>query len=162
MKKMIFIFLLLAAIVSVLFYAYSDPGYVMVAYQHWIIATSVWVAIATALIAFMAVYFILRTFHFFTSLPAVLRQRKKISRAKKFQSYLSQAIVDRLLGNHKKAEKYFVKAANVSEDPASMYLLAAQSANVIHAIERREKYLEQVLLLKPEYQAAVLHIRAPK
>ena len=50
----------------------------------------------------------------------------------------------------------------MSDDSASMYLLAAQSANVIHAVERREKYLEMVLLQKPDYQAAVLQIRAPK
>lgn len=159
MKKLFFMVVLLAAIVAIIFYAHNDPGYVMISYQHWIIATSVWVAIATVLITFFVIYFLLRTLHFFTSLPAVFRQRKKISRAKKFQSYLSQAIVDRLLGNHKKAEKYFVRAANVSDDPASMYLLAAQSANVIHAIERREKYLEAALLLKPEYQAAVLQVR---
>ncbi|GEM_PF-5793032 len=162
MKKIFFILLFLAAIAAVIFYAHKDPGYVMISFQHWIVATSVWVAIATLVVAFFVIYFLLRTFHFFTSLPAVLRQRKKISRAKKFQSYLSQAIIERLMGNHKKAEKYFVKAANVSEDPASMYLLAAQSANVIHAIERREKYLEEIILLKPEYQAAVLQIRAPK
>lgn len=162
MKKLFFIFLFLAAIVAVLFYTHEDPGYVMISYQHWIIATSVWVAIATVLVTFFAIYFLLRALHFFTSLPSVLRRRKKISYAKKFQAYLSQAIIERLLGNHKKAEKYFVKAAGVSEDPASMYLLAAQSANVIHAIERREKYLETALLKKPEYQAAVLQIRAPK
>jgi HemY protein len=162
MKKLIFIFIFLAAIAAVLFYTHEDPGYVMISYQHWIIATSVWVAVATVLIAFFAIYFLLRTLHFFTSLPSVLRRRKKMARAKKFQAYLSQAVIERLLGNHKKAEKYFVKAANVGDDPASMYLLAAQSANVIHAIERREKYLEMVLLEKPEYQAAVLQIRAPK
>lgn len=162
MKKLIFMFLFLAAIVAVLFYAHKDPGYVMISYDHWIIATSAWVAAATVLITFLILYFLMRTWHFFISLPAVLRKRKKLSRAKKFQSYLSQAIIDRLLGNHKKAEKYFVKAASVSDDPASMYLLAAQSANVIHAIERREKYLETVLLKKPEYHAAVLQIRAPR
>ncbi len=117
---------------------------------------------ATVFIAFFAIYFLLRTLHFFTSLPAALRQRKKISRAKKFQFWLSQAIVDRLLGNHRKAEKYFLRAAAVSDDPAAMYLLAAQSANVMHAIERREKHLEAALLMKPEYGAAVLQIRTPK
>src|SRR3990167_7409881 len=159
MKKFIFIILLLAAIVAVLFYAHKDPGYVMISFQNWIVATSVWVALATLLIGFLTIYFLLRLFHFFTSLPTVLRQRKKLSHAKKFQSYLSEAIINRLLGNHKKAEKYFVKAANVSDDPASMYLLAAQSASVMHAIDRREKYLEMVLSEKPAYQAAILQIR---
>lgn len=159
MKKLFFIFLFSLLVAMILYYAHKDPGYVMISYQHWIIATSVWVAVATVLLAFFVIYFLLRTLHFFTSLPTVLRHRRKLKRVKKLQSWLSQGIICRLLGNHKKAEKYFVKAAAVSDDPASLFLLAAQSANVVNAADRREKYLQMALSAKPEYAAAVMQIR---
>lgn len=160
MKKFLFLILLIVAAALALFYFHGGPGYVMVSYQHWMVATSLWVAIAIILLAFVLLHYFFRTWRFFTSLPAVMRQRKKITRAKNFQLYLSQAVINRLMGNHKKAEKYFVKAANASDDPAAMYLLAAQSATVLSEIERREKYLETALAQKPEYQDAVLQIRA--
>jgi HemY protein len=160
MKKLGLWLIFCGAVAVILFYAPKDAGYMMIAYHHWVIATSFWVGIISLFVLFLVLHYFLRVVHFFSAIPKRMRQRKTITRAKKLQSLLSQGIIFRLLGNHKKAEKFFVKAAGLADDPASMYLLAAQSANVLHEIERREKYLLMAVAQRPDYESAALQIRA--
>ena len=62
MKKLFLLFVVLLIAIGLGFLIHQDPGYAMVSYEHWVVATSIWVAVATVLIAFFVFYYFLRFF----------------------------------------------------------------------------------------------------
>lgn len=56
MIRVLFAFLILLAAVILGIQLNKDPGYVLIAINHWTIETTVWVAIFTLILLFMIVY----------------------------------------------------------------------------------------------------------
>lgn len=109
MKKLFLIFFVLLIAIGLGFLIHQDPGYVMVSYDKWVIATSIWVGAATTLIAFFIFYFFIRFFSNVMNLPKKMRKRKMRLRAKNYRKWMSLGIAELANGNQKKAEKCFSK-----------------------------------------------------
>lgn len=109
MKKLFLLFIVLLLAIGLGFLIHQDPGYAMVSYRHWMIATSIWVAGACLLFAFIIFYIFIRIIKNIFSIPKMLARRKKFRDAKKYRQYMVLGISMLASGNHKKAEKYFLK-----------------------------------------------------
>ena len=83
MKKLFLLFIVLFIAIGLGYLIHQDPGYVMVSYNHWVIATSLWVAIAILIIAFFVLYFFLRTIITVFDIPDKLRRHRKSANEKK-------------------------------------------------------------------------------
>jgi HemY protein len=109
MKKLFFLFIVLLAAIGLGFLIHKDPGYAMVSYNHWVIATSMWVAAATLLLAFIIFYFIVRLIKTIFSIPKRLARRRQFIHAQKYRKYMTLGIAELNNSNVKKAQKYFVR-----------------------------------------------------
>jgi len=109
MKKLFLLFLVLTVAIGLGFLIHKDPGYAMVSYEHWVIATSVWVAAATLLIAFIIFYFIVRIIKNIFGIPKMLTRRRLFINAKKYKNYMTLGVAELTNGNTKKANKYFLR-----------------------------------------------------
>lgn len=109
MKKLFLLFLILLVAIGLGFLIHQDPGYAMVSYKHWVIATSIWVAAATLLLAFIILYFLMRVIKNIFAIPKMLARRRVFLNARKYRNYITLGVAELTNGNAKKANKYFLK-----------------------------------------------------
>ena len=112
MKKLLSLFIVLLIAIGLGFLIHKDPGYVMVSYDHWVIATSIWVAVACCLLGFVIFYFFLRLFINLFAIPKKLKRRRQWRNAKKYRKYMMLGISLRASDDPKKrakANNYFLK-----------------------------------------------------
>lgn len=144
MKIIFFIFFILLVAIGLGFLVHQDPGLIMVTYDHWMVATSIWVGIATLIIAFCVLYFFVRLFKNIAAIPKKLSRRSALSHAQKYQLYMTQAISALNIGEFKRAEKYFSKAGNDTSSYVA-YLSAAKAAQRQNQLSKRDAYIQKAL-----------------
>lgn len=142
-KSLFYTFIILLIAIGLGFLIHRDPGYVMISYDHWVIATSVWTALATIFIFFILLYFFIRVFKNTIALPEVFSRASKIKNAKRYQELMSLAMIALTSGDYANAEKYFLKSAKRTDAPAANYLIAAEMAHKQEKIKTRDQYLEK-------------------
>lgn len=130
MKKLFLLFFILLIAIVIGFLIHEDPGYVTVSYKHLMISTSVWVAAACVLLAFIIFYFIMRVITNIAEIPAKLARHKQISESKKYRDYMMLGISELANGNQKKANHYFSKLRKWD-------LISEVEFNQVSALERR-------------------------
>lgn len=154
MRTLFFLFLILLVAVGLGFLIHQDPGYIVIAYQQWTIATSIWIGLVIVLIAFLVLYFVVRLFKNIVSIPRLLARRRQFLNLQGYQKYMTQGVLALAIGDFKKAEKYFVKVIGKNNSYAN-YLLAAQAAQGQKAFDRRDNYLKTAFQLAKDNTFAV-------
>lgn len=142
-KALFYILIILLAAIGLVFLMHQDPGYAVIAYHHWVIATSFWVALATILITFLLLYCLIRLCKNIMALPKVISRARQLSHAKHYQEITSSAMMAFVMANYAGAEKLFVKSAKQADAPAACYLMAAEAAHLQNKIKTRDLYLEK-------------------
>lgn len=156
MKKIFFAFLVLLGAIGLGFLIHQDPGYVMISYQQWIIATNIWVAVATLILAFFILYFFVRLLKNIFGLPEFFARRKQKRYAKKYQLHVAAGLIDMALGKCDHAEKHFEKMIRyTAANDVSGYLLAAKAAHDEKQFAKRDGYLQKALLINPDAHFAI-------
>ena len=141
MRTLFSLFLLLLIAVGLGFLVQKDPGYVVIGYNHWTAATSLWVAVCIIVLTFFVLYLIVRIFKNIFAIPEYFSHRRFILNLQRYQKYTSQGIADLSVGNYRAAEKLFAKLSRKNKNYTT-YLLAAQAAQAQHAYDRRDQYLK--------------------
>lgn len=142
-KAVFYTFIILLAAIGLGFLIHRDPGYAMISYNHWVIATSIWTALAFIFILFVVLYFFIRLFKNAAALPEIFSRASKIRNATRYQELMSLAMIAATSGDYAAAEKYFLKSVKRTNMPASNYLMAADMAQRQEKIKTRDKYLEK-------------------
>lgn len=118
-------------------------GYVLIAYRHWSIETSLWVAVIACIIFFLILYFIFRTIGRTTRISKNIRRWKKMRRYRKARQLTNYGLCQLAEGDWQRAEQTLIKAAQITKSPLINYLAAARTAQAQQAYERRDNYLRQ-------------------
>lgn len=160
MKKLFFVFLMLLLAIGLGFLIHEDPGYVMVSFKNWIIATSVWVAAITLILAFLLLYFLVRFLKNTASFPKKLARRWQWMAMQKSHLLMTQGLAAFEAGCYMKAEKYFVKAAHKTTSAHALYLLAARAAQAQWAEKRRDAYLKEAIAVAGKETVSIALTRA--
>ena len=143
MKKVLFIFIILLFSIGFGFLVHQDAGYVLIAYNHWAIETSIWVALAAILIAFLVLKVISSIFRGTFSLNKRFKHWN-LSRAHHHEEKTYQKGITHLIdGQYKKAEDFFNKLAKMQPHQLAIYLLLAITAQKQKAYDRRDTYIKQ-------------------
>lgn len=109
MKTLFLLFIILLAAIGLGFLIHNDPGYAMISYHHWMIATNLWVAIALFFLAFFILYFLMRMIVNIVAIPKMLARRRLYLNAQQYKKYMTLGISLLANGDHKQAEKCFLK-----------------------------------------------------
>lgn len=155
MRYLIFGFILLLLAVWLGLEMSRGPGYVLIAYRHWSIETSLWVAAVLLIIAFVLLYFIFRTIGRTTRISKNIRRWKRMRRRRKARQLTNIGLCQLAEGDWHSAEQTLTKAAQLAKSPLINYLAAARAAQAQQAYERRDEYLRKAHMTTKGSEMAV-------
>lgn len=143
MKYLLFGFALLLLSIWLGLEMSRGAGYVFIAYRHWSVETSLWVAIISLIIAFFIFYFIFRTIGRTTRIAKSIRQWRRMRQYRQTRRLTEKSDCELAEGRWIDAEQTALKAAKMNPMPLNNYLIAAQAANAQQAYDRRDNYLRR-------------------
>lgn len=142
MMKFIILFissLLLATAASI--YIQHDGGYMTMTIAGWTVQMSFALFVITVIILFLILHVLVRVINGVINAPEQLRQWHANKAQRLSEQYLSQGLISLVKGDFISAEKLLIKGAKHSQSPLANYLAAAQIAQKLGVLERRDQYL---------------------
>lgn len=152
---MLMAFIILLAAVMLGVQMNTNSGYVLITINHWIIETTVWVALFGVLILCTAVHLILQLAHKIYRLPGALHQWHNKRLALKAQAVTRKGLIEYSEGYWKKAQHHLIQAIPNTDTPLLNYLTAARAAQKIGDSQLRDHYLREAQQSMPEAKIAV-------
>ncbi|HHH35942.1 MAG TPA: heme biosynthesis protein HemY [Gammaproteobacteria bacterium] len=149
---------LLAVVIALV--AREDPGYIVINYRDWTIETSLVLGVVAVLLAFVALYFVIRFLVNAGRLPRNLGQWRARRLHLKSHRALDQGVLALINGQWKEAERNLIRYTSVNESPLLNYLFAARAAEKQGAHGRRDRYLELARAHMPRAETAIGLTRA--
>src|SRR3569833_1480494 len=130
--------LILIGAVGLALFAYADTGHIVIAYGDWTVETSLALAVAAILLAFLALHYLIRLWVGLRAVPYRLRRWRRHRRNAKVQHTYQRGMIALAEGHWQEAEKWLLKHVHHSETPALHYLAAAEAAEEQGAHVRRD------------------------
>lgn len=141
MRYLVILLLVLLAATTVALLVQDDPGYAALTYGSWTVETSLAVLLATVVVGYGAVYFLLRLLLAVWRLPRRMRDYRRRRRSELARQALNQGLIDLAEGRWESAERLLGRHAADSDNPLINYLGAARAAGQLEAHDRRDNYL---------------------
>lgn len=148
MKFLLLFFLVVLIAAGFGFFAYENPGTVVITYGHWMVSTHFWVAVVVVIVGFILFYGLIRVFKNIAALPSMISNHLDMNRERKQREYAAEAYCDYIKGNYEKAEKYFIKATENNSFAYLDYLKAAKAAQKCGHVAERNGYLQKAAQFK--------------
>lgn len=155
MIRLLFAFLILFAAVALGTQLHKDPGYVLVAINHWTIETTVWIALFSLSLLFFIFYFFLRLCQKIAHSPAAWSQWNAKRLALKAQAITRKGLIEYSEGYWQKAKNHLIQALPNTDTPLLNYLTAARAAQKMGDNQLRDDYLREAQQSMPEAKIAV-------
>lgn len=150
---------LLAVVIALI--AREDPGYVVINYRDWTLETSLILAIVAVLLAFVALYLLVRFLAGIKRMPEQVGKWRQQRQELESQRALNRGVVALISGQWMEAERDLIRAADSGgKIPMINYLFAARAAEKLGARNRRDQYLELARKSMPGAETAVGLTRA--
>lgn len=134
---------------------HQDSGYVLIAYHGWTLETGLWIGLLLLVVALLLLYLIFKILAGIFTLDRRIRNYLKKRNEHKTLEYLENGYQWLAEGNGAKAEEKLVKAATNERISWVSMLGAANAAQLQHAIDRRDEYLNRALAKAPKSELAV-------
>lgn len=155
MKRLLILLVVLVASVWLGLQVQRDPGYVLLAYQHWAIETSVWVALASLLVLCYTLYSLVKFLSKLSKTPGLFRRWKKKQRVLAAQKHTMRGLLALAEGQWQKAEKNLIRGSQYGDMPLISYLAAAWATQEQGQHLQRDEYIQQAFLANPDAQIAI-------
>ena len=155
MVRTLFIFILLLGSVLLGIQLKADPGYVLIGINHWIIETTLWVALFGLLLLFMIGHTFLQFCHKISKTPGTINKWHSRRLAQKAQDITRQGLIEYSEGYWQKAKNHLIQALPNTDTPLLNYLTAARAAQKMGDSQLRDHYLREAQQSMPEAKIAV-------
>jgi HemY protein len=155
MTRLIIAFFILLAAVVLGVQLNKDPGYVLIALNHWTLETTVWIALFGLIILFILLYFFLRLVQKISHTPGALSRWHSRKLAQKAQAITRKGLIEYSEGYWQKAKTHLIQALPNTDTPLLNYLTAARAAQKMGDSQLRDNYLREAQQSMPEAKIAV-------
>ncbi len=155
MRWLILAVAILAAAVGAAVMLQQYPGYVYVEVGVWTVETTLAFLVGGLLLAFLALYVLLRLAGFVLRTPRSFLRGAHGRRTERSRRGLTRGLIEMAEGRWQQAEKILTRHAPDSDTALLHYLAAARAAQQLGAYERRDAYLKQAIEANPEADIAV-------
>jgi len=155
MIRVFFAFLLLLGAVCLGIQLNMDPGYVLIAINHWTVETTLWVAIFSLIILFTLSHLLLRLCHKIAKTPSSISHWHARHLAQKAQETTRRGLIEYSEGYWQKAKTHLIQALPNTDTPLINYLTAARAAQKMGDSQLRDHYLREAQQSMPEAKIAV-------
>lgn len=132
-----------------------DPGYVLIAVNHWTVETTLWVAIFALLLLFFITHFFLKLCDKITKTPGAVNKWYSRHLAHKAQATTRRGLIEYSEGYWQKAQNHLIQALPNTDTPLLNYLTAARAAQKMGNSQLRDNYLREAQQSMPEAKIAV-------
>lgn len=136
-------FILLAVSIYVGIQIAHVDNYMVISYDHWVVESSLWVALLAVLLLFLLLHFLLRFISKSSRVAKSYQIWRRGRRQRKARALTQQGLCQLAEAHWKKAEQTLVRAARITSKSLVDYLGAATAANAQHAFDRRDDYLHR-------------------
>lgn len=134
---------------------HQDPGYVLIAINHWTIETTLGVAVFILIILFLSAHIFLKLCRHISSIPRTISQWNIRRLTSKAQETTRQGLIEYSEGYWEKAQNHLIKALPHIDTPLLNYLTAARAAQKMGNSQLRDHYLREAQQSMPEAKIAV-------
>lgn len=155
LKRLLLLLIISAAVYAGYYIKQQGSGFVLIQYQDFSIETSVFVFSGLIFLLFIFLYALLRFVFNLVKIPDFISHSYKNYQDKKSSSGLINGLTLFTEGHFKKAENIFIKQASVNQNSFLNYLLAARAAQLLHADDRRDHYLNLAHQINPDAGTAI-------
>ncbi|KTD64347.1 heme biosynthesis HemY N-terminal domain-containing protein [Legionella spiritensis] len=155
MIRVFFIFIILLASVWLGIQLNRDPGYLLIAINHWTIETTLWFAILAVVFAFILLHMFLVLLSKITHIPGTYQTWLAKRRAQKAQATTRRGLIEFSEGYWSEAKNHLIKALPDTDTPLLNYLTAARAAQEMGDSQLRDDYLREAQQSMPEAKIAV-------
>lgn len=132
-----------------------DPGYLLVAYQHWTVEMPLWVATILFLITLFVCYVVIRIIQNTRALPAYWQHWTYGRRNRKTSYLTTDGLIALAVGNLRKAQRKFIRASKQQDWAWLNYLAAATTCHQQREYEQRDIYLNTARNITPSADTAI-------
>jgi HemY protein len=133
----------------------KDPGYVLIAMNHWTVETTLWVLILSLMLLFLLLYLTLRLCHKVAHTPRAISRWHSKRLAQKAQAITRKGLIEYSEGYWNKAKNHLVQALPNADTPLLNYLTAARAAQKMGDSQLRDNFLREAQQSMPEAKIAV-------
>ncbi|MFC3908002.1 heme biosynthesis HemY N-terminal domain-containing protein [Legionella dresdenensis] len=155
MIKLLLLFAVLLVSVWVGVQLSHDPGYLLIAINHWTVETTLWVAITGMIIVFLLLHGLLVLLNRLHRLPENYQQWKVKHRTQKAQAKTRKGLIEFSEGHWQSAQNHLIKALPNTDTPLINYLTAARAAQEMGDNQLRDDYLREAQQSMPDAKIAV-------
>lgn len=142
MRWLLWLALSLGLGVGVALLAARDPGYLLIHWAGWQVEIrSLVVALLIALLGFVVLHWLFNTGTGLRRLGKRLAERRRVNRFARARESLVEGLQELRTGHLASAERHLLREVTRSETPLLHYLAAAQAAELLGALDRRDLYL---------------------
>jgi len=155
MMRLFTLFILVIASMLIGVQLHNDPGYVLIAINHWTIETTLWLAIFALLLLFLVSYFVIQILGKLNHSPASLKQWRDQRKIIKANQQTRLGLIQFSEGYFEKATVHLQKALSNTDSPLINYLTLARAAQEMGDSTRRDQYLREAQRTTPDAQIAI-------
>lgn len=121
----------------------SNTGYVLISYRHFLLETSLWMAIILIVVVFYILFLILKFLRFMFMTHGHFRRWQQQQRLIKSHTTTGGGLLALVEADWENAETLLVKGLESSTIPVVNFIGAAQAASELGNIEKRDEYLQK-------------------
>ena len=133
----------------------KDPGYVLIAINHWTVESTLWVAGFGLLLLFIVLHIVIQSIDKVARTPAKLHEWNTRRLAQKAQATTRQGLIEYSEGYWQKAKNHLIQALPNTDTPLLNYLTAARAAQKMGDSQLRDHFLREAQQSMPEAKIAV-------
>lgn len=155
MIRLVIAFIVLLAAVFLGIQLNYDPGYVLIAINHWTIETTLWLALFSVLLVFLVAHGLIQLINKLVRTPEAIAQWHNRNLAQKAQETTRKGLIEYSEGYWLKAKNHLIQALPNTDTPLLNYLTAARAAQKMGDSTLRDQYLREAQQSMPEAKIAV-------
>lgn len=155
MIRVLLIFVLLLISIYLGLQLNHDPGYVLIAINHWSVETTLSVALFALLLLFVLIHAFLVFMKHLMQSPHKYQEWKAKKRAQKAQSTTRRGLIEFSEGYWSSAKNHLIKALPDTDTPLLNYLTAARAAQEMGDSQLRDDFLREAQQSMPDAKIAV-------
>jgi HemY protein len=148
MPRFIVFLLVLIASVWIGLKVVTHPGYVLFAYQPWLVEMPLWFATLALVVAFFLFYCVIDSLHGLQGTWQRLQYYWRLRRLRQSYEQAQSGVSALIEARFDRAEQLFMASAKQVGQPLMHYLGAAKAAHAQGAFERRDTYLQKAYQVK--------------
>lgn len=160
MKKLILIYLTLAAAIYAGLHIEKDPGYALFALGQWTVEMPLWFFATSVIVLFGLVHLCFNFMHYLGGIRRQVYLWRSRWSLKASKNKTKQGLIAYSEANWHQAEKQLLKGLLSCDAPLVNYLMAARAAQEQGKTRQRDKYLREAEKDMPEAKIAILLTQA--